>query len=146
MGKQELSIVRSKFLDIGVLNPEKYNEPSTIEGFFLPILEVEFSRFRESNQEVIDTYLYWQDKLEEIKYRVQPHFTLSVVKNRNTKSILARVKWKYKFKGKIKKSPYLSVYIGSLSQYPKGVKDTQLFYDAPKRIQEYLNKECPFEF
>jgi hypothetical protein len=142
-----LPIIKDEYLELGLLNPEKYKEsPTMIESFFIPILESEFSRFVESKKAEINTFLYWQEKIEEIKYRTKPHFTLSVVKNRNTKSILARVKWVYKFKGKVKKSPYLSIYIGSITQYPKGLKDSQLFYDAPVKIQEYLNKECPIEF
>lgn len=122
------------------------NSKEIIENFYIPILEKDFQNFIENNKEVINTYLFWKDKIEEIKYRINPPFTLSIIKNRNAKpSIVAKIKWKYKFKGNYKKTPYISVYIGSLEQYPKGLKDSNLFYDVPKKIQEYLNKTCPIE-
>jgi hypothetical protein len=148
MKDELLSIFNNKKTETEVLNPESYSGSiSYIENFLLPIIESGFSNFVNNNKSAIKTFLYWQDKIEEIKYRNKPHFTLTMVKNRNsTPSIIAKVKWKYKFKGKYKKSPYLSVYIASSSKYPKGLKDSQLFYDAPKKIQEYLIKECPIEF
>jgi len=133
--------------DSELYNSENYKDSvSKIESFLLPALETSFNKFVDSNLDVIQTYLYWKDKLEEIQYRTKPHFTLSVAKNRETSSIVAKVKWKYKFKGKFKKSPYLSVYVGSLKQYPKGLKDANLFYDAPRKVQEYINRECPLEY
>jgi len=133
--------------DSELYNSENYKDSiAKIESFLLPALEASFNKFVESNLDVIQTYLYWKDKLEEIQYRTKPHFTLSIAKNRETSSIVAKVKWKYQFKGKLKKSPYISVYIGSLKQYPKGLKDTQLFYDAPRKVQEYINRECPLEY
>jgi hypothetical protein len=132
----------------GVYNPESYkNTVGVIESMFLPHLEHDFQNFVSNNESVINTYLYWKDKIEEIKYRLNPTFTLAIIKNRSSSpSIVAKVKWKYQFKGEYKKTPYLSVYIGSLENYPKGLKDSGLFYDAPKKIQEYLNKSCPVQF
>jgi hypothetical protein len=148
MKEQILSIFKNEKIASDVLNPESYSDSiAKIENILLPIIENGFSNFVNNNQGAIKTFLFWQDKIEEIKYRNKPHFTLTMVKNRNsTPSIIAKVKWKYKFKGKIRKTPYLSVYIASSSKYPKGLKDAQLFYDAPKKVQEYLIKECPIEF
>jgi hypothetical protein len=134
--------LKSKVYDVEQFN----NSTSLLENFLLPVLEVDYNKFLKDYEDTIQTFLYWQDKIEEIRYRIKPHFTLSVVNNRGTQSIVAKVKWKYRYKGKIKKYPYLSVYIGSLNQYPKGLKDSQLFYDAPQKIQEYLDKECKFQY
>lgn len=124
----------------------KSNSILTIENVLIPILVNAFSNFKENNKDFIKTYEYWQDKIEELNYRTKPHFTLTMVKNRDSSpSIVAKVKWKWKYKGKVGKTRYLSVYIGSSSKYPKGLKDAQLFYDAPKKVNEYLLKECPLE-
>jgi hypothetical protein len=123
-----------------------HNPISQIEYILIPLLESKFNKFTKDNEAVINTYLYWKDKIEEIKYRINPPFTLSIIKNRESNpSIVAKVKWIYKFKGDYKKTPYISVYIGSIEQYPKGLTDSKLFYDVPKKIQDYLNKVCPLE-
>jgi hypothetical protein len=134
------------------LNTSIYKDTTLVESvgnlehIFIPMIEYDFKYFVNNNESIINTYLYWKDKIEELKYRINPPFTLSVIKNRQTnKSIVAKVKWTYKFKGEYKKNPYISVYIGSLEQYPKGLKDSNLYYDVPKKIQEYLNKICPIE-
>lgn len=122
------------------------NSTSVIEHVLIPVLESKFNKFTNDNEAVINSYLYWKDKIEEIKYRINPPFTLSIIKNRQSNpSIVAKVKWIYKYKGEYKKTPYISVYIGSIEQYPKGLTDSKLFYDVPKKIQDYLNKVCPIE-
>jgi len=148
MNKKVLPLVENlKERKVDVYAPESYLESNAItENFLLPILESDFEKFVESNQAAINTFLYWKAKIEEIKYRLKPHFTLSLIKNRETKkSIVAKVKWVYEVKGEFKKAPYLTVYIGSLEQYPKGVKDSALYYDAPRKVQEYINRVCPLE-
>jgi hypothetical protein len=123
-----------------------HNPISQIEYILIPLLESKFNKFTKDNDAVINSYLYWKDKIEEIKYRINPPFTLSIIKNRESNpSIVAKVKWIYKYKGEYKKTPYISVYIGSIEQYPKGLTDSKLFYDVPKKIQDYLNKVCPLE-
>jgi hypothetical protein len=123
-----------------------HNPISQIEYILIPLLESKFNKFTKDNDAVINSYLYWKDKIEEIKYRINPPFTLSIIKNRQSNpSIVAKVKWIYKYKGEYKKTPYISVYIGSIEQYPKGLTDSKLFYDVPKKIQDYLNKVCPLE-
>lgn len=132
---------------VNIYSPEFRLESSGYtENILLPILEIDFKNFTESNQDVINTFIYWTAKIEEIKYRLKPHFTLSLVKNRDSKpSVVANVKWVYKVKGKFKKSPYLSVYIGSMEQYPKGLKDSGLYHEAAQKVQAYLNRVCPLE-
>ena len=50
-----------------------------------------------SNKEFIVFYEFWKSKIEELKYRENVTYTLSVVKNRESSpTILAKVKWNYK--------------------------------------------------
>jgi hypothetical protein len=141
-----LNLVPQNELDKLYDTKSNHNPISQIEYILIPLLESKFNKFTKDNEAVINTYLYWKDKIEEIKYRINPPFTLSIIKNRQSNpSIVAKVKWIYKFKGEYKKTPYVSVYIGSIEQYPKGLTDSKLFYDVPKKIQEYLNKACPLE-
>jgi len=141
-----LNLVPQNELDKLYDTKSNHNPISQIEYILIPLLESKFNKFTKDNEAVINTYLYWKDKIEEIKYRINPPFTLSIIKNRESNpSIVAKVKWIYKFKGDYKKTPYISVYIGSIEQYPKGLTDSKLFYDVPKKIQDYLNKVCPLE-
>jgi hypothetical protein len=146
MGKEILplrnsndKINKSVYEDTSMLESNGY-----VESIVIPILESDYKKFIEKNESILISNEYWKEKIEELKYRLNPPFTLSIIKNRQSnKSIVAKVKWIYKFKGEYKKNPYISVYIGSLEQYPKGLADSKLFYDVPKKIQEYLDKICP---
>ena len=141
-----LNLVPKNDLDKLYDASSNHNPISQIEYILIPLLESKFNKFMKDNDAVINSYLYWKDKIEEIKYRINPPFTLSIIKNRQSNpSIVAKVKWIYKYKGDYKKTPYISVYIGSIEQYPKGLTDSKLFYDVPKKIQDYLNKVCPLE-
>ncbi|NBU81398.1 MAG: hypothetical protein EBS55_07105 [Flavobacteriaceae bacterium] len=104
-----------------------------------------------SNKEFIEFYEFWKSKIEELKYRENVTYTLSVVKNRESSpTILAKVKWNYKLNGKVPKSKYTSVHICSVSKYFKDresvdLKNTTLIYDAENKIWEYLNRVSPIE-
>lgn len=104
-----------------------------------------------SNKEFIEFYEYWKVKLQELKYRENVTYTLSVVKNRESSpTILAKVKWHYKLNGKVPKSKYTSVHICSVSKYFKDresvdLKNTTLIYEANNKIWEYLNRVSPIE-
>ena len=104
-----------------------------------------------STKELIVFYEYWKSKLEELKYRENFTYTLSVVKNRESSpTILAKVKWPYKLNGRVTKSKYTSVHICSVSKYFKDkesvdLKNTTLIYDAESKIWEYLNRVSPIE-
>ena len=104
-----------------------------------------------SNKEFIEFYEFWKSKIEELKYRENVTYTLSMVKNRESSpTILAKVKWQYKLNGKYTKSNYTSVHICSVSKYFKDrksvdLKNTTLIYDAENKIWEYLNRVSPIE-
>lgn len=101
----------------------------------------------EENRRIIEDYLYLTDKIVEIDYRVNPKYTLSVVNKKDIDKgyILAKVKWPFLFKGRIKSPPYISVHIGSLKKYPKGVKDPELLSIVDKKIKDYISEVAPLE-
>ena len=90
-----------------------------------------------NNRKVIEDYLYLTNKLSEMDYRLNPNYTLSVVNQTDIDKgyILAKVKWPYLFKGRIKNPPYISIHLGSLKKYPKGIQDTELLNEVQKKIQ-----------
>jgi hypothetical protein len=104
-----------------------------------------------STKELIDFYEFWKTKIEELTYRNNIAYTLSIVKNRESSpTILAKVKWHYKLNGKVPKSKYTSVHICSVSKYFKDresvdLKNMTLIYDAENKIWEYLNRVSPIE-
>jgi len=104
-----------------------------------------------SNKEFIEFYEFWKSKIEELHYRENVTYTLSVVKNRESSpTILAKVKWNYKLNGKVPKSKYTSVHICSVSKFFKDresvdLKNTTLIYEAENKIWEYLNRVSPIE-
>ncbi len=104
-----------------------------------------------STKELIEFYEYWKSKVQELKYRDNFTYTLSVVKNRESSpTILAKVKWLYKLNGRHTKSKYTSVHICSVSKHFKDresvdLKNTTLIYDAENKIWDYLNRVSPIE-
>ena len=50
--------------------------------FLLPIAESTFNNYYEQHQQIIDTYNFWKEKIEELKYRLDYSYKLFVVKNR----------------------------------------------------------------
>lgn len=101
----------------------------------------------EESRKSIEDFLYLTKKLEEIKYRIDPIYTLSIAnpKNPDKSYIKAKVKWPYLFKGKPKSPPYINIHIGALKKYPEGLKDPNLLYEVPSIIQSYLRKTSPIE-
>lgn len=100
-----------------------------------------------NNRKVIEDYLYLTNKLAEMDYRLNPNYTLSVVNQRDIDKgyILAKVKWPYLFKGRIKYPPYISIHLGSLRKYPKGIHDTTLLDEVYRKIQNYIDEVAPVE-
>lgn len=113
------------------------------------MIKEELKTFLESdiNRKVVEDYLYLTNKIEEIEYRLNPKYTLSVVnqKGGDIGYILAKVKWPYLFKGRIKSPPYISVHLGSLKKYPKGINDPELLSSVRSKIQAYINEVAPVE-
>jgi len=115
--------------------------------FIIPLATVALNEFYNNNKLVIETYNIWKEKLEELKYRLDYSYKLTVVKNRDAKgSILARVKWQYKYKGEYRKPAYIGVYIGSLNDFPKGLKESNINEVAKSKIDEYFATKIPLIF
>jgi hypothetical protein len=125
---------------------ELFNNPtkSEIKSMLLPMSIKSFNDFCNNNKQIIDTYNFWKEKIEELKYRIDFTYKLSVVKNRDAdKSILARVKWQHKYKGEYKKPAYIGVYIGSLKDFPKGLSENNIDEVAKLKIEEYFKNKIP---
>ena len=130
----------SKYLDVF-----SNTATQTIGG----LMEEELKKLldQSNNRKVIEDYLYLTNKLEEINYRLNPKYTLSVVNQTDNDKgyILAKVKWPYLFKGRIKTPPYISIHLGSIKKYPKGLQDPELLSIIPTKIQSYINEVAPVE-
>jgi hypothetical protein len=120
-------------------------------NMFADLIKLDFQQLVSSNQDFVDLYEFYKAKIDEILYRSNVTYTLSIVKNRESSpTILAKVKWHYELNGKIPKSKYTSVHICSVSKYFKDkesvdLKNTTLIYDAENKIWEYLNRVSPIE-
>ena len=113
----------------------------------IPFAMIAFNDFCKNNKQVIETYNFWKEKIEELHYRLNYTYTLSVVKNRDdNKSILARVKWQFKYKGEYRKPAYIGVYIGSLKDFPKGLEENNIDEVAKSKIEEYFSNKIPLLF
>ena len=120
-------------------------------NMFADLIKLDFQQLVSSNQDFVDLYEFYKAKIDEILYRSNVTYTLSMVKNRESSpTILAKVKWQYKLNGRLTKSKYTSVHICSVSKYFKDkesadLKDPTLIIDAENKIWEYLNRVSPLE-
>jgi hypothetical protein len=120
-------------------------------NMFADLIKLDFQQLVSSNQDFVDLYEFYKAKIDEILYRSNVTYTLSIVKNRESSpTILAKVKWQYKLNGRLTKSKYTSVHICSVSKYFKDkesadLKNPTLIIDAENKIWEYLNRVSPLE-
>ncbi len=144
MAKKNLDLEKFDFRDLS----ESADSPNALKGYITPIIEKAYMAFRnkEENKRIIEFSEFYKEKIEELKYRSNIQYTLSIAKNRNTNdTIIAKVKWPYKIKGEYRKYGYISVFIASTTKFPKGLKDPNLKYFAEDKIYQYINKNAPIE-
>ena len=134
-----------KFKDFDFRESNLDSTKSSID-IIIPIVENEFSKLYQQNKVIIDAYIFWKEKIEELNYRLDYTYKLFAVKNRDAKgSIIARVKWQFKYKGEYRKPQHIGVYIGSLSDFPKGINDVNIHIIAKSKIDDYLALKVPLE-
>ena len=124
------------------------DSPLGLQEILLPAVRKAYTDFREKEEikKTLDFSEFYQNKIEELEFRSTPHYTMSIAKNRTTNdSIVAKIKYPFKYKGKTKKNRYINIFIASLSKFPKGLEDENLKKFADNKIFEYLNKHAPIE-
>jgi hypothetical protein len=144
MAKKNIALEKFDFRDLS----ESTDSPIALQGFITPIIETAYKVFRnkEDNKRIIEFYEFYKEKIEELKYRSNIQYTLSIAKNRKTNdTIIAKVKWPYKIKGEYRKYGFISVFIASTTKFPKGLKDPNLKSFAEEKIYQYINKNAPIE-
>ena len=144
MAKQKIDFEKFDFRSLNEYSDSK----TALEGTIIPVVESSFNGFcnQKENKKIIEFYEFYKEKIEELKYRTNIQYTLSIAKNRSSNdTILAKVKWRFKIKGEYRKYGYISVFIGSTTKFPKGLKEPNLKSIAEQKIYEYINKNAPIE-
>lgn len=97
-------------------------------------------------KDIIEFYNFYNNKIKELEYRINPHFNLVRAKREEPyDKILAKVKWAYNFKGKQRNQEFITVFISSTKKYPNGIKDPELESYAKEKIYQYFYKNAPIE-
>jgi hypothetical protein len=119
---------------------------NTIHSQLYAVVEGRFNKFYNEHKALIDDYLYIKSKLEELEYRLNPQYRLTISNNKNTGKIVnASLKLPFLKKENSKsKYPFFNIHIGKLANYKQGLKDPQLKIDAEKKIKKYINDKFPF--
>jgi hypothetical protein len=119
---------------------------NTIHSQLYAVFEGRFNKFYNEHKALIDDYLYIKSKLEELEYRLNPQYRLTISNNKNTGKIVnASLKLPFLKKENSKsKYPFFNIDIGKLANYKQGLKDPQLKIDAEKKIKKYINDKFPF--
>lgn len=102
----------------------------------------EYNSFYNICREVIDNYDNHKLNIDKNNYLEDPHFTLHIVKNRNTyDSVIAQVKWKFPIQNKIKKLKYHSIFVGTTKQLGLDIDSQSIFLTAKETIKDYFNEK-----
>ena len=108
--------------------------------------ESEINNKPNTYKDIIHLYEYYKQKIEELEYRCNPQFNLVHAKSStNYDSILAKVKWNYPYKGEKRKKEFISVFISSTKNFPKGLKDPYIEDFAKNKIYSFFYKNAPIE-
>lgn len=97
-------------------------------------------------KDIIYLHEFYKNKIEELEYRCNPQFNLVHAKSNKTyDSILAKVKWNYPYKGELRKKEFITIFISSTKNFPKGLKEPYIEEFAREKIYEILYKNAPIE-
>ena len=109
-------------------------------------LEAKLNSYYKQNKDLIEDYQYIKSKLEELEYRLNPQYRLTISNSKNSgKVINAKLKLPFIQKENSKsKYPFYNVHIGKLADYKKGLEDPELKIEAEKRIKKYIQNKFPF--
>jgi hypothetical protein len=110
------------------------------------LLEGRLNKFYKENKDLIEDYQYIKSKLEELEYRLNPQYRLTISNSKNSgKVINASLKLPFIQKENSKsKYPFFNIHIGKLADYKLGLDDPELKIEAEKRIKKYIDNKFPF--
>ena len=109
-------------------------------------LEAKLNSYYKQNKDLIEDYQYIKSKLEELEYRLNPQYRLTISNSKNSgKVINAKLKLPFIQKENSKsKYPFYNIHIGKLADYKKGLEDPELKIEAEKRVKKYIQNKFPF--
>ena len=118
----------------------------SIQTQLYEFLEAKLNLYYKQNKDLIEDYQYIKSKLEELEYRLNPHYRLTISNSKNSgKVINAKLKLPFIQKENSKsKYPFYNIHIGKLADYKKGLEDPELKIEAEKRVKKYIQNKFPF--
>ena len=118
----------------------------SIQTQLYEFLEAKLNLYYKQNKDLIEDYQYIKSKLEELEYRLNPQYRLTISNSKNSgKVINAKLKLPFIQKENSKsKYPFYNIHIGKLADYKKGLEDPELKIEAEKRIKKYIQNKFPF--
>ena len=81
MAKQKIDFEKFDFRSLNEYSDSK----TALEGTIIPVVESSFNGFcnQKENKKIIEFYEFYKEKIEELKYRTNIQYTLSIAKNRS---------------------------------------------------------------
>jgi hypothetical protein len=118
----------------------------SIQTQLYEFLEAKLNLYYKQNKDLIEDYQYIKSKLEELEYRLNPQYRLTITNNKNSgKVINAKLKLPFIQKENSKsKYPFFNIHIGKLADYKEGLEDPQLRSDALKKVKLFIDTKFPF--
>lgn len=107
-------------------------------------IQLRINRFESEHADAIREQDHLIENIEKEKYLKSPRFKLYEQGNQGiNRTLVAKVKFPFHFKGEKKKSRNINVFLGTTKRYPDGIEDRNLITDAPSIIRDYFAKSAP---
>lgn len=108
------------------------------------LIELSLKNFCAQNQTSIHNYCNWKTNCDKQEYLNNPKYKIYELKNRNSPNVVvANVKWRFLYDGKILEDKSIIVYLGSITKYPKVKEDENLLRDILVIIKKHFEEKSP---
>lgn len=115
-----------------------------IDKTLLEQIKFKINKFEDEHADAIRVEDRLIENMQKRKYLKSPDFKLYEQKNKGlNKTLVAKVKFPFHFKGERKKSRNINVFLGTTKRYPDSIDDENLATDAPSIVRDYFVKSAP---
>lgn len=123
---------------------ERELSPTDNVGMMVDYIKQSLDNFHRIHNTSIENYDKWKINCEKEEYLKNPQFKIYEIKNRKSfNTLVANVKWKSPYEGKLLEDKCTLVYLGTVEKFPTKEKDEQLNKDINSIIRKHFLEKSP---
>jgi hypothetical protein len=121
----------------------KLSPTDSVDGM-VAYIKQSLKSFYNVHKASIENYDKWKINCEKEEYLKNPQFKIYEIKNRKSfNTLVANVKWKFPYEGKLLEDKCTLVYLGTVEKFPTKEKDEQLNKDINSIIRKHFLEKSP---